>query len=268
MKFKIIFVSFNILIIFSFLIVFIFPVLMFGEDYSLQFLLESWYLGLIFILLLLIINILYFFNKKFLGFLEAENWPELKSFLELKIFKQKKYRMIYIKMYINSCIAVSKINDIERLEKNLRTDKPKLVAKLAFELGLPYILKNDPVQMKSFFGEFLLSDTAYSNWIQWNYCFALLMLNETEDAVKLLKKLAVDDRDPVLQLLSLYMLNPFRSDENISSILEQGKNGLIRKGTKESMINEAGKQHDNIQILFFKKVYNEAVDWLFSGQEG
>ena len=264
MKFKIIFAAFNILIVFSFLLVFLLPIFMLGSDYVSLFWKDSWYIAVVFIVILLSINILYFSNRRLLSFLENENWPELKNLLEEKIFASKKIRKMYIRMYISTSIAASEIDDIRRLEAELRETNPRALKEWALPLGLPYLLSGDPVKMKSFFGEFIDSETADSGWIKWNYCFALLLLEEKDEAVSILKDLSAEKKDPLLRLSSLYMLSPFRNDENAGQILEDGRAELKTGKTRQFFIDEMKERKDNVQMLFISKIIGEALDWLYS----
>ena len=72
LKFKIIFISFNILLVFSFLIIFLLPVFMLGSEYALQFLQSSWWVAVIFLVILVFINLIYFLNRRILTYLEDE----------------------------------------------------------------------------------------------------------------------------------------------------------------------------------------------------
>lgn len=236
---------------------------MLGSEYALQFWQDSWYIAVIFVLILIFINLMYFSNKLILGFLEAENWPELKNLLDDRIFNRKKYRKMYFRMYISTCIATATVDDIRKLEQELRQTNPKLLKEWALQLGLPYLLDNNPSEMKKYFGEFISTGTADSLWIKWNYCFALLLLKETGEAIEILRGLGAEKKDSLLRLSSIYMLSPFRNDEAVKPVLDAGRSELKEKMTKESFKKELGKQKDNVQMIFLTKIFGEAVNWLY-----
>jgi hypothetical protein len=237
---------------------------MLGSDYASLFWKDSWYIAIVFVIILSAINVLYFTNRRLLSCLENENWPELKKLLEAKIFDRKKTGKMYIRMYISASIASSEIDDIRRLEAELREANPRALKEWALPLGLPYLVSGDPVKMKSFFGEFLDSDTNDSGWVKWNYCFALLLLEEKDEAVPILENIAADKKDPLLRLSSLYMLSPFRNDENAGKILEEGKTELKAGKSKQFFIDEMKRRKDNVQMLFISKIIGEALGWLYS----
>ena len=236
---------------------------MLGSEYALQFWNSSWYIAVIFVLILVFINVIYFLNRRILGFLETENWPELKKLLEDIIFIRKKYRKMYLRLYLSTCIATSTVNDIRRLEQELRGADPKLLKVWALQLGLPYLLDDNPSEMKKYFGEFLSVSAPDSIWIKWNYCFALLLLKEAGEAVEILKALSAEKKDVILRLSTIYMLSPFRNEESVKPIIDSGRTELKEKMTKESLKKELEKQKDNIQMLFLTRIFADAVDWLY-----
>ena len=263
MKFKVIFISFNILIVFSFLMIFLLPVFMLGGDYAGMFWQESWYIALIFICILVFINVLYVMNRHMLSALESEDWPQLKLLLEQRIFEKKRFRRMNIRMYINTCIAVSSLADIGKLEQLIRTEKPSELGYWALQLGLPHLLSNDPGRMKTYFGEFAESDIREKGWIKWNYCFSLLLLKENTEAVRLLRELSSDSGDKLLMLASLYMLAPFSSEDGVDDIVEKGRTLLKTAMPESSLAGEMKKRKDNVQMLFLSKIIGEASAWLY-----
>ena len=243
--------------------IFLLPVFMLGGEYAGLFWQESWYIAIIFICILVSINLLYFLNRRILSCLESENWPELKLLLEYKIFTKKRLRKMNIRMYINTCVATSSITDIKRLENLLRNEKPADLNYWALQLGLPHLLGNKPSGMKSYFGEFIDKNAREQGWIRWNYCFALLLLKENDEASLLLRELASDLSDPILGLSSLYMLSPFAGQDGIGDLIEKGRADLKLKMPEHALKGELDKRKDNVQMLFLSKIISEASEWLY-----
>ena len=267
MKFKIIFLIFNILILFSFLMIFLLPVLMLGPEYAGQLWSDSWYVAVIFVLILIGINIIFFMNRKILNCLENENWNELKEILDDIIFNKQRLSKMYIRLYISTCVAASSLNEITKLEKLLREKSPAKLKKWALPLGLPYLLADKPAEMKEYFAEFLDSNAGDAGWIKWNYCFALLLLKESEEAVRILKETGADLKDPLLCLSSIYMLSPFSSDEEAGELIESSGSRLRQKMKRDDFKKELEKQRDNVQMMFLARIFEEAVDWLYNSGE-
>ncbi len=236
---------------------------MLGEEYAQLFWQESWYIAVIFICILVVINCLYFMNRKMITYLENENWPELKQLLEYRIFTKKRLRKMNIRMYISTCIATRSISDIKKLENTIRTEKTGDLNYWALQLGLPHLLGNNPSEMKAYFGEFIGKAAREEGWIKWNYCFALLLLKENDEAVEILKELAGQTQDLILRLSSLYMLSPFGGQEEIGALIENGRNELKLKMPEQSLKDELDKRKDNVQMLFLSQIISQVSDWLY-----
>ena len=248
--------------------IFLLPVFMLGGDYASLFWQESWYIAVIFFCIIVFINSLYFINRKMLAYLEGENWPELKLLLEDKLFNKKRLRKMNIRMYISTCIATSSISELERLEALLRANKPGAVDYWALQLGLPHLLGNDPAEMKQYFGSFIDRGVRDKGWIRWNYCFALLLLKENDEAVAILRELAADTTDSILRLSTLYMLSPFGGgDDDTGAVLTQGRAELRMKMPESALQGELDKRKDNVQMLFLTQIISKASQWLYEGRE-
>lgn len=238
---------------------------MLGGDYASLFWQESWYIAVIFVCIIIFINVLYFSNRKMLSCLERENWPELKGILDDRIFNKKRLRKMNIRMYISTCIAISSISEITRLETLLRAEKMEAVDYWALQLGLPHLLSNDPDEMKEYFGEFIGRNIRDIGWIRWNYCFSLLLLKENNQALPILTELAADSSDSILRLSTLYMLSPFGGEEDVKAVLERGREELKIKMPESALNGELEKRKDNVQMLFLSQIISKASDWLYKG---
>ena len=85
MKFKVLFITFNIVLFLSFLTIFLLPFFILDGSFMLEFWSKNWYFGLIFIIILGIVNAAFISNWKMLSFLEREDWPALSSCSKRKL---------------------------------------------------------------------------------------------------------------------------------------------------------------------------------------
>ena len=248
--------------IFSFILIFFLPFITFGKDFALFFLKDSYYLAIIFILILAAINYFYKANKRFFLCLENSNWEELKIILEEKMLNKKRFWNIYIKLYVNICIAVSKIADIKMIEKGLREHKYNKLKNYVIQFGLPYILDGDPIKMKAYFGEFLSVKTDNSAWIRWNYCFSLLLLKERDEAINILLPISRDRKDKLLQLLALYLLSPFSERAEVRECIHDESLNLKNYFTSTKLEKVIEGYKENIEVLFIRQIIDDAHNWL------
>ena len=115
MKFKFIFILFNILIIFSFLMIVILPIIVFDSEYAALFWKGKWYFSLVFIAVIAGLNIYFINNWKLFSYLENENWPGLIDYLEDQIYNKKKISKRRVLLLINTYLLHSGIEKLEKL---------------------------------------------------------------------------------------------------------------------------------------------------------
>jgi len=265
MKFKTIFITFNIILLFSFLFIFFMPFVMLGWEYTRTFWGQNWYLAAAFVLVLAGPNAYFVKNWTLFTLLEAEDWHRIKLHLEDRIFNRKAVNGQNVRILINTYLVLSEIGGVLRLEEFLKTEKKRLHSAFGLELGLPYLVRNEPEAMEVYFSA-LVSDPGTKNrdWIRWNLVFARMMKKDFDPAKAELIALAKEAKHPVLKLLSLYLLDSFKSlDPAAASAVVEGKAGIRKRyGEKEwNAVLERSKT--NLQVLVLMKLVKDATLWLF-----
>lgn len=265
MKFKLIFILFNAIIVVSFLFIFFLPYFILGWDYTELFWSRNWFLAALFLVVLFALNTYFIANWKLFSFLEREDWPKLIEYLEEKIFQGNRTRAQEIRILINTYVVTSQPERIEKLEAYLREHKPKLVKRFAVPFGIPYLVRNDADEMEQYYGGLMKDpDSRDHAWLVWNYAFALLMQQRTEEAKGYLLQLKDDVKNPVLYLLTLYLLDPFtKQDESIAESVESGKQQLRDKYGGTSWQKEIDKNRDNLEVIVLARLVRDATAWAF-----
>ena len=266
MKFKIIFILFNIVVVFSFLIVTLMPFFMLGGEYSIQFFKDSWYIFLIFLLTIGLIDSYFFLNWKLFSLLETENWDDLIVYLENRIFVKKNIYVHLLKILANTYLIKTNIDGISKLEDFLRQERPGLIKKLIIPLSVPRFINGDPGNMEDYFKEFIsLKKVPRINWVKFLYAFSLLLNNKRDAASDTLLELCKIKISPILRLLVIYSLNPFfeiaKNDKFVC--IESNKKELKSKFSREKMNLELERVNDTVLALVLNKFSKEAIEWLY-----
>lgn len=269
MKFKIIFAVFNAIIVFSFLFIFLMPFFILGWDYTQVFWSKNWFLGIIFVAIMAVLNGYFIANWKLFGYLEKEDWVGLTGFLEERILNRNSFRRNEIKILINTYVVRSNTDGILELERHMRKYRQKLVARFALQFGVPHLLKNDPLDMEIYFGEMKEQPgCSERKWIEWNYAFALMLQQKSAEARSMLQALAPQRLEPVLLALTLYLLDAYSaSDEEIGKIIESGKSRLRTRRTYRKWLQEVENSKGNLQVLVLAKLVQDASEWLYPEQK-
>ena len=265
MKFKVIFIVFNLVIVFSFAFIFFMPLLMLGQEYfSLSFK-QNLIPALLFVFTFIIINSYFLSNWKLFNLLEAENWPQLIEFLEEEIFTRNHVRGNYIKMLINAYLLSSAIEKIASLEVRVAERRPLLINRYAIHFGIPYLLKRPPGEAENYFSRLITAPKVHGRtWVEWNYAFSLMQQHKFSEAKEILMALAESKKDHLLLLLTLYLLDSFsKNDAAVAAGVSAGCEYLNKRYTQNGLQKKLERSHKNIEVLLLSRIFNDALGWLF-----
>ncbi|RKX81332.1 MAG: hypothetical protein DRP57_12005 [Spirochaetes bacterium] len=262
MKFKTIFFLFNIVLIIAFLFVLLMPILLIGQNYFSLFISKDWYVLVLFFLCIAGVNIYFILNWKLFRLLETEDWQMLSRYLEEQVYKKKRIRKIYVKMLLNVYFLNSEMDKINKLEEYLKNEKPQYLLYFSVEFGIPYLINSDAVSSESYFGKLLASrKTANVEWIRWNYAFALMQKKEFEAAKAELLKLYGESTNPLIFLLTLYLLDSFaKMDIGVKSKVDEGIKKLRNMYGLKKIDKELESNSDNIEVVILSQIIREAKE--------
>ncbi|MBN1524628.1 MAG: hypothetical protein JW904_09100 [Spirochaetales bacterium] len=265
MKFKFIFIIFNIFLLFAFLFIFLAPLFILNPADFYYLLKENIYIAVIFFVFLLLFNIYFFANWKFYSYLEREDWGALISFLEDAIYKKGSLRKNYIKVLLNSAVVTSQIDKIRELEKYLFQKKPEFVEKYATQFSIPYLLGGKPEEAESFFAALLTrSNIRERDWIRWNFAFSLLQQNKIDQAKRELFLLLDTTKDIPVLFLTLYMIESYAArDITIKEKVETIRDDYRKKIPVEKWNQLCEKAKQNVEALILSQILDDAARWFF-----
>jgi hypothetical protein len=268
MKFKTVYILFNVVIVASFAVIFLMPLIMLGPDYFALFASKNWLAGLLFLATLIIINGYFLYNWKLFQLLEREDWHGVIRLLERRILGQPgRVRAGLpgggrLRMLINAYLVTSQLDRLADLEVRLRQDGPAQLARFALPLGIPYLLRGDPLEAEKYFGRFLQQQgVAHLPWLRWNYAFALLQQRQVPAARTSLLDILAARADPVLRLLTVYILSSLTTDEpRTAAVVERERAALRGRYSPQRWRRIAGGKH--IQMILLTPIIKDALDWL------
>jgi hypothetical protein len=265
-KFKTIFIIFNIVLILSFSIIFLVPLIMLGGEYVSYFAAKSWIAAAFFLATLAAINLYFIRRWKLFGLLEQENWEELALFLEKRIYQKARIKNSEVKILINAYLIGSDLEKLARLEGHLGQRKPKLARKFALHFGIPYLLKNDPPAVEAYFKRFVGDDAVPERgWMRWNVAFSLLLQQRVAEARQELLVLLGEAGDPLLRLLTLYLLDSCTEEDETSVVaVQNGRRALTKRFSSLEIWNrKVVARTGNVEALILTQVVRDASTWLF-----
>jgi hypothetical protein len=268
MKFKFIFILFNLIILLSFLAIYFMPLIMLGWDYTKVFWGRNWGLPLFFISVIGLLNAYFILNWKVFTLLEREDWPALIAHLEHRIYEKKLIFGQQVKILINAYLVRSELDAIGKLESFIRDRKPKLLPKSALAFGIPHLLRNDSIAMERYFSQFIHIRGRDGAWVRWNYAFALILKGEKEESEAVLAGVCAEKTEPVLSLLSIYLLHSLKPAPERGTLAQNGRIRIKSRYTQNQWAREVERSKSSVQIVILQKLVEEATGWLFAEGEG
>ena len=275
MKFKFIFVLFNIILLLFLAVLVLLPFYMIGSSFSASFWRLNWPLILFLILLFLGYNIFYFTNKKLFFLLEREDWPALVRYLEDKVIQRGRYSSRLVRLLANSYLVLSDSSAVMSLENKVAVAKPALIDSNALIFGTARILGGDISGAIRFFEARRDTVKAESReWVRWYYGFSLLLNSRFEEAGEKFSVLARLSKDGVIAALSSYFLYETIAPAGIGNGPEyvktsfEGRERVLKTLPKqENWKREVSKLSTEIHAAAISKYLEEAGRWLYIRQE-
>ena len=266
MKFRVLFVIFNIVILASFALIFFMPAFVLGWEYIRVFWAGNWPMGAVFVVVLGGLNGYFAYNWRVFALLEQEDWDGLIAHLETAAYEHKRLTRQRARMLINSYVVTGRLDRIRDLERFVRTEQPRLLPKLAVEFGVPYLLSNDGHEMVEYYGGIKDSPrVAEPMWIRWAYAFGLMMDSRRDEARDELSCVLRNSSDLLLRSLTAHMLQPFSDqDERVRGLVDDTRTSIRNKYTRDRIDRELERQRPNLQVLFLSSRIEEARDWVFT----
>ncbi|MBU0935154.1 MAG: hypothetical protein KKI09_07255 [Spirochaetes bacterium] len=270
MKFKTIFILFNIIIAISFLFIFFMPVFILGSAYGLSFWGKNWPLALFFVGILAVFNAFFISNWKVFTLIEAENWEELSKILSIRLFEKKQFSRRNVRLFVNASLLRSDSEAIKRLENTLQAEKPALLCREATLFGTAWLLRNDPAGAEQFLTPWLDNKNVDNrDWLNFYYAFSLILQKRALEATSRLEAL-LNKPDRVLALLAAYLYGslcviaaPEVDREHMRLKAEARRQDLAKAFTPERWSRETERAKGEVHVVVLSKLIDEAGTWMF-----
>ncbi len=271
MKFRTIYILFNVVVLISFLFVFFMPFFLLGPGNSLEFWKGNWYLALVFLAVLAALNVFFIINWKVFVLVEREDWSGLSAHLVDLIFTKKRFTGRHVALLVNAYLLQSDVKGIGLLEAELLARRPALLRKNALLFGVTRLLQNKSAEAEAFFLPYLgARDADNREWLRFDYAFSLVLQRRFGDASPYLKE-GLSSKDAVLALLSAYLLGSLvataapQPDEAAALVAQADacRASLRKRFPPHRWTREVERAKAEIHIVILSKLIDDAGTWLF-----
>ncbi|ULQ59409.1 hypothetical protein K7I13_13145 [Brucepastera parasyntrophica] len=280
MKIRTLFIILNIVLLLTLFSVFFLPVLILGENLLFNQRLGILFVisGTVFILVLLLLNILFFANWKILAALENEDWPALAGLLETDIFEKKKLLKWKIRLL---CIALVLLTDFETIEKLilfLQRNKPSLYRYFSPQFASLTILSGSPARAYEIATGVLVSGYGKKNsqaadWLRFYAAFARHLGKYYAEAADRFVELALNPRHHFVTAMSGYLCGvilqiylPHRREE-LQKAAVCAREYVIKSYSHDHWNRTVLKFRKDVQAVLLSRLLSETGDWLYPDEK-
>lgn len=269
MKFKMLAVTFNIVLFALFFTIFLLSFSIPNKEFAIFFWKRHWYFVPFFIFLITSVNILYFNNIKIISYMESEDWPALTMFLEEEVFDKKKLSFKNVRVLSETLFLLDDFAGLERLELILKKNKPKYALKLSLKFAAGKMLAGKYEEVKNYCGKIALMPGSSCEWMDFYTAFAHHMLKEYSVAAEKFYNLIDEKNNILIIFLSSYfvidVLKPYitQNEKKSEKILSLLNKKIKSKHSKEEWKKYTDKERQNIHIMVFTKIIKDANEWFF-----
>lgn len=261
MKFKLIFLIFNAIVVFSFLFIALLPVFMLGWEYAAPFWQNSWHLLLLFVLVLLGLDGYFIRNWKMFTLLEQKDWDMIQKYLEQEIFSKKRIGDQRVQILLNTYVVKGKPENIVRLAEWVGKEKPRVFRRLLLPLSTGYLLTNDFRGLKEFFDPWIIQNSlTKKGWADWMWAFSALRLQEGDAPRDRLTLAAEKSNDEAVRLLSAYLLKDILQQE-ISEQVGDFLSSFASRYSKAGWAKKLEARKEKLHILTLSSILQQAGEW-------
>ena len=272
MKFKILVIVLNIVLITFFLSIFILPFLLDNIDIK-SFFSRYWFFAPLFLALCIGVNVVYVRNKGIITRAEDGDWVALCHSLESEVFDKQHTRFKNLKLLADVQLLLSDFSGLSRLETFVRSHCHEAIPKLATRFAGGKLLSGQYQELHSFTSNLVKSGKKDDFWLLFYVPFSLQMLKEYTKASDGFSDLLSYGRERIGYLISAmsgyfyYEVLKNKASVSAEKLVEQGKQ--FRESIKKTYSLSAwnaycAKQKEEMYILVFKKVIDDTSAWLFS----
>lgn len=270
MKFRSVFILFNIIILLFLVFIALIPHFLLGNEFSFSFLRSVWPLAAFLAAILAGLDIFYFSNRRLYSLLEKEDWPALVQFLEGKVIAKGRYRAPLVKLLANSYLVLSDPASVMELEGKLSLVKPALIEANSLVFGIARILGKDYSGAVTFFSR-RLDAVKNADWIRFYRGFAALLKADYETAANDYVVLASESRISLITGLSGYFLSGVlkgklraRSVECIQAAKTARERVVKSLPGKKDWDREVSRSLGEVYAAVISKYISSAGQWLYA----
>ncbi|GHU66088.1 hypothetical protein FACS189447_06240 [Spirochaetia bacterium] len=273
MKFRTLFILFNVILIVFLAILCLTPTFLLGAAFASAFWRSNWFLVLILAAILVGFDSYFIINRQLYALLEREDWPALVHYLEDRVVRQGKYNAHLVRLLANTYLVLSDSPSVMSLENKAAIARPSLVENNALIFGAARILGRDiPGAVRFFETRVSTAKPAQRQWMHWYHGFALLLNKQYEKSAEEFSLLARSGSDGVTAGLAAFFLADTLAKAlpdkaaDLEAAAAEGKERVLKSMPQpRDWARETTRICTEIHAAALSKYMEESGAWLYKG---
>jgi len=278
LKFKYIFIIFNVIIVIFIALLLIVSFTVLKQGLAAAFLRSSWPLIALLAAMLIILDCYYYINRRLFYLLEREDWPALVQYLESEVFRKGRYTRRLVQLLANTYLVLSDSRSVVSLENKVAVVKPAFIEENALVFAAARLLSGDTAGAANFLADRMgIAKEGGAKvlrtkvlWIRFYYGLALLLDRHFPEAADQYMILCAESRDAAVTGLSAYFLSetisaflPLRREE-LFLASEEGRKRVLKAFPGSAKWNrELSRLQNEIHTAILTVYINKATEWLY-----
>jgi hypothetical protein len=264
MKFRSIFILFNIVLVVSFLFIFLMPAFVVGPEVLGDFLARAWPLAILFVAVLALLNGFFLANRKVFTLVEKEDWSGLSAYLVELVFVKRRYRQQHVRLLVNAYLLQSDVAGIRRLREELESRDRASVARNATLFAPAFLLQRDLEGALAFVRSYEEDPSVQDRaWLSFYGGLAAAYSGDLAESSSRLKAAAASS-DAVLAALACHVLDSSCKEADLGDLTKAKKAELRRKFPRERWFKEVDRAKGEVHVMVLSKLIDDATSWLFA----
>jgi hypothetical protein len=291
LKFKYIFILFNVIIVLFIALLFIVSFSILQQGLAAAFLQSIWPLIALLAAMLIVLDCYYYINKRLFYLLECEDWPALVQYLEIEVFRKGHYTRRLVQLLANTYLVLSDSRSVVSLENKIAVVKPAFIEENALIFAAARLLSGDTAGAVNFLADRLGIGAVKGKapnkaaqgskarrgakrtnalWVRFYYGLALLLDRRFPEAADQCMILCAESRNAAVTGLSAYFLSetisaflPLRREE-LFLASEEGRKRVLKVFPGSAKWNrELSRLQNEIHTAILAVYINKATEWLY-----
>lgn len=175
MKFKYLFITFNIVLFSIFLSLFFLPTMFFDLDFSISYFSKNIVYIFILFFVLIGVDILYLYFRKVILLIEKQDWVQLIQYLEDKVFIKKSIKKFYISLLLDCYLITSKTSSVSHVQEFLKENNKSVYKKNIVSFVVFAILNQNITFAQNIINEDMQCGKTKDVWVLFYKSFCLYL---------------------------------------------------------------------------------------------